>query len=198
MFSVWAQRMAVGAALASVACSGPADARGSGAAGRRAPRAADEPAAERTSLVDSTAWQVMPAAEDPFSDRPEDAACPDDAYMPEWLAEESVFSVNTGGCTYLTARQPVLRHVAAGETLVLRVWHFALDAGESAQAHVAVRLGDATLLDTSVAIPSAGGLLRVAQVAPRPISEGTAVYFHLHNHGDNSWSFVELSTGPQS
>jgi hypothetical protein len=138
----------------------------------------------------------MSAADDPFMDRPLDATCPDGAYHPELLATEPVFSVDTGGCRYLTARQPTLRAVAAGETLVLRVWHFALNAGESAMAHVAVRVGDAVLLDTTVAIPSAGGLLRVEQVAPDPVPEGTAVYFHLHNHGDNSWSFVELSAGP--
>jgi hypothetical protein len=155
-----------------------------------------EPAAARTSLVDSSAWQVMSAADDPFADRPEDAACPDGAYMPEYLSEEPVFSVDTGGCTYLTARQRSLRHVVAGEKLVLRVWHFALHAGESATAHVAVRIDERTLLDTTVPIPAAGGLLNVEEVAPESITEGAAVYFHLHNHGDNSWSFVELSTGP--
>jgi hypothetical protein len=155
-----------------------------------------EAAAARTSLVESSAWQVMSAADDPFADRPEDAACPDGAYMPEFLSEEPVFSVDTGGCTYLTARQRSLRHVVAGEKLVLRVWHFALHAGESAMAHVAVRIDEKTLLDTTVPIPAAGGLLNVEEVAPESIPEGAAVYFHLHNHGDNSWSFVELSTGP--
>jgi hypothetical protein len=154
------------------------------------------PARERTSLVDSSTWQVMSATDDPFADRPEDAACPEGAYMPEFLSEEPVFSVDTGGCTYLTAQQRTLRHVAAGETLVLRVWHFSLNAGESAMAHVAVRIGEKTLLDTTVPIPAPGGLLNVEQVAPESIPEGAAVYFHLHNHGDNSWSFVELSTGP--
>jgi hypothetical protein len=76
------------------------------------------------------------------------------------------------------------------------VWHFALHAGESAMAHVAVRIGEQTLLDTTVPIPAAGGLLNIEEVAPESIPEGAPVYFHLHNHGDNSWSFVELSTGP--
>jgi hypothetical protein len=155
-----------------------------------------EPAIERTSLVDSSAWQVMSASDDPFDDRPEDASCPDGAYMPEFLSEEPVFSVDTGGCTYLTAKQRSLRHVVPGEKLVVRVWHFALHAGESAMAHVAVRIGEKTLLDTTVPIPAAGGLINIEEVAPESIPEGAPVYFHLHNHGDNSWSFVELSTGP--
>ncbi|HET6334075.1 MAG TPA: hypothetical protein VFG30_12725 [Polyangiales bacterium] len=131
-----------------------------------------EPASARTSLVESSAWQAMSAADDPFADRPEDAACPDDAYMPEFLSEESVFSVDTGGCTYLTARQRSLRHVVAGEKLVLRVWHFALHANESAMAHVAVRIDEKTLLDTTVPIPAAGGLLNIEEVAPESIPEG--------------------------
>jgi hypothetical protein len=155
-----------------------------------------EPARARASLVDPSAWQVMAAVDDPFADRPEDPSCADGSFVPEWLADEAVFSVDTGGCSYLTARQSTLRQVAAGESLALRVWHFALTAGESAVAHVAVQLGDELLLDQSVAIPSKGGLLSLEQVAPSAVPAGTPVYFHLHNHGDNSWSFVELSAGP--
>jgi hypothetical protein len=202
---LWAQRVALSIAISSVAWSGceserehepntPAETD----SGREEIDAGItlEPAAERTSLVDSSAWQVMSPSEDPFDDRPEDASCPDGAYMPEFLAEEPVFSVDTGGCTYLTARQRTLRHITAGETLVLRVWHFALTASESAMAHVAVRVGEKTLLDASVPIPAMGGLLHVEEVASESIPQGVAVYFHLHNHGNNSWSFVELSTGP--
>lgn len=201
----WTQCALLGIALASLACSERDSERDRKPS---TPRETDsgsdpidagitlEPATERTSLVDSSAWQVMSAIDDPFGDRPEDASCPEGAYMPEFLAEEPVFSVDTGGCTYLTAKQRSLRHVVAGERLVVRVWHFALHAGESAMAHVAVRIGEKTLLDTSVPIPAAGGLINIEEAAPESIPEGAPVYFHLHNHGDNSWSFVELSTGP--
>ena len=155
-----------------------------------------ERASERTSLVASNAWRVMGAVDDPFDDRPEGASCPDGAYMAELLSETPVFSVDTGDCTYLTAEQRSLRHVVAGEKLVVRVWHFALHASESALAHVAVRVGERTLLDTTVPIPAAGGLINIEQAASESIPEGAPVYFHLHNHGDNSWSLVELSTGP--
>jgi hypothetical protein len=117
--------------------------------------------------------------------------------MPELLGAEPVFSVDTGACTYITARQPALRDVAQGETLVARVWHFALNAGEAAEAHVALRIGDTTVLDQTVPIPSAGGLIAVSETAPRAFEAGTPVFFHLHNHGDNSWSLVELSAGPK-
>ena len=194
----WTQCAVLGSALAVLACSarsGDHD-RKPNAPGGPIDAGILEPATERTSLVDSNAWQVMSATDDPFGDRPEDASCPEGAYMPELLSDEPVFSVDTGGCTYLTAKQRSLRHVVAGETLVVRVWHFALHAGESALAHVAVRVGDMMLLDTTVPIPAAGGLINIEAAAPESIPEGSPVYFHLHNHGDNSWSFVELSTGP--
>lgn len=192
----WARCMLLGSAFSALSCS-THDMSATASAGAPIDAGSDlEPATERTSLVDASAWQVMSASEDPFDDRPEDAACPEGAYMPEYLSGEPVFSVDTGGCKYLTARQPALRHIVAGEKLELRVWHFALHAGESALAHVAVRIGDKALLDTTVPIPSEGGLLHIEEVAPESIPEGAAVYFHLHNHGDNSWSFVELSAGP--
>lgn len=117
--------------------------------------------------------------------------------MLELLASEPVFSVDTGGCKYITARQPALRDVTQGETLIARVWHFALNADESAEAHVALRIGESTVLDQAVPIPSQGGLIAIEEVATRAFPAGTPVFFHLHNHGDNSWSLVELSAGPK-
>jgi hypothetical protein len=150
----------------------------------------------RGPLVDPNVWQTVSASEDPFDDRPATPNCPAGAYMSEILSGEEVFSVDTGACSYITVRQATLRDVAKGERLVARVWHFSLNAGESATAHVALRLGDSTLLDETVPIPSQGGLLAIDQVSDSAFPEGVPVYFHLHNHGDNSWSLVELSAGP--
>jgi hypothetical protein len=154
-------------------------------------------AAPRGPLIAHDSWEIVSEHEDPFSDRPTDALCPDEAHMPELLGAEPVFSVDTGDCTYITARQPALRAVARGETLVARVWHFALDADEAAEAHVALRIGDSTVLDQTVPIPSEGGLIATSEVAMNAFEAGTPVFFHLHNHGDNSWSLVELSAGPK-
>jgi hypothetical protein len=150
----------------------------------------------RGPLVDWNAWELVSAAEDPFDDRPPDPSCPSGSYLPEVLSGQDVFSVDTGACSYITVRQPALRDVARGESLVARVWHFALNAGDPATGHVSLRLAESTLLDETVPIPSPGGLLAIDQVADSPFAEGTPVYFHLHNHGDNSWSLVELSAGP--
>jgi len=155
------------------------------------------PARTRGPLIEPDSWELLSADEDPFPDRLPDANCPDGTHMPELLSGEPVFSVDTGLCSYLTARQPALRDVAKGETLVARVWHFALDANESVEAHVALRIADTTLLDQTVPIPSAGGLIAVEVTANSAFAAGTPIFFHLHNHGNNSWSLVELSAGPK-
>jgi len=52
------------------------------------------------------------------------------------------------------------------------------------------------LLDTRVAIPAPGGLIKSELRIDRPIAAGAPIYFHLHNHGQNSWALVEVSAGP--
>lgn len=154
------------------------------------------PLTSRQSLVIHALWGLVEPSEDPFADRPADAGCKTSGVMAELLAEEPVFSVDTGFCNYVTVTQPLLRDVAAGDSLKVRLWHFELTAPLPASAHAAVVVDDVHLLDEQIAIPGAGGLLTRELVAPHAIAAGAAVYFHLHNHGANSWALVEVSTGP--
>jgi hypothetical protein len=192
--------LTAGCAAFIIACSAGGDAQHSPVAldnDAAVPVAStNTPAAPRGSLVATSAWEILAAEQDPFADRLPDARCPAGAYMPELLANEEVFSVDTGACNYITARQPALRAVSPGERLQARVWHFALKAQAPAAGHVALRLGETVVLDREVPIPSAGGLIAIEAVTTQSFPEGTPVYFHLHNHGDNSWSLVELSAGP--
>jgi hypothetical protein len=151
----------------------------------------------RASLVTHMLWAPVAPISDPFPDRPDPVSCARTAYMPETLAAEPVFSVDTGRCDYLTVMQTSTRDVAAGEIIKVRVWHFELSAPEPAEAHVAVRVGDLGVLDRSVSIPAPGGLLTSEMVVATPLAAGTPIYFHLHNHGINSWSLVEVSAGSE-
>ena len=103
--------------------------------------------------------------------------------------------IDTGACDYLTVVQHTARAVSAGELLKLRLWHFELSAPAPAQAHAAVVVDSLTVLDELVAIPAAGGLIVRELRAPHDLNAGAPVYFHLHNHGANSWALVELSAG---
>jgi hypothetical protein len=147
----------------------------------------------RRPLARPEEWVVTDALHDPFGDRPADADCASTGYMPEVLSGELVFSVDTGLCSYLTATQPSLLAVEPDSTFFVRVWHFALTAPEDSEAHVAIRIGDHDIVNRMVPIPAPGGLLVDSGPIGRSFPAGTPVYFHLHNHGDNSWSFIELS-----
>lgn len=150
----------------------------------------------RTSLVLPELWTALDAKSDPFADRLPMVRCLPGAVAAETLSEERVLGVDTGPCNYLTALQPTLRDVQPGDTLKVRLWHFELSAPEQAEAHAAVMIDDLTVLDERVPIPQPGGLIVRQVVAERAIPAGTPVYFHLHNHGENSWALVEVSTGP--
>jgi hypothetical protein len=58
-------------------------------------------------------------------------------------------------------------------------------------------LGGDVAWQARVPIPSGSGLLSPEWLASRELPAGTPVHFHLHNHGANSWSLIELSVGPE-
>jgi hypothetical protein len=149
------------------------------------------------SLIDHRRWARVDTADDSFADGPATPYCGPSATMAETLADEPVFSVDTGFCDYLTVSQQTTRAVAAGETIKVRLWHFELSAPMPAQAHAAVVVDGLPVLDEHIAIPAVGGLLTRQLLATRAIAVGAPVLFHLHNHGANSWALVELSAAPE-
>lgn len=154
------------------------------------------PRTARVSLIDPYAWTQLGPEEDLFEDRPEDVECAVDAAAAELLGGEIAFGVDTGRCSYVTARQVTREHVAAGETIIVRLWHFELNAPKTGKAHAVVDVDGLRLLDERVPIPAPGGLIRATVPLERTIAAGAPVHFHLHNHGANSWALVEISTGP--
>jgi hypothetical protein len=167
--------------------------RGSDASETDAAVAGEPPLA---SLVIPERWLLVNAAADPYDDRPPAVDCPSAAVGAETLSDERVFGVETGWCSYLTATQPTLRAVAAGETIKVRLWHFELSAPEPSEAHASVLIDGLRVLDLRLPIPQAGGLIVQKTVAERAVPAGAPIYFHLHNHGQNSWALVEVSVGP--
>jgi hypothetical protein len=141
-------------------------------------------------------WVPLDAAADPFDDRPALVHCLPEAVMAETLSAERVLGVDTGFCDYVTVTQPTLRAAAAGELLKVRLWHFELSAPEPAEAHAVLSVDGLRVLDERIAIPQPGGLISRQRVLERAVPAGAPVYFHLHNHGANSWALVELSAGP--
>ncbi len=158
---------------------------------------ATEPPEERPqgrfALTSHENWSSANSDSDPFADRPTQVDCPANALGPEELNGENSFAVLTDFCSYVTARQSTNADVFEGDLLHFRVFHFALEAEEPSEAHVALRIGDQMLLDERIEIPSESGLLAGDVPAQTDMPAGTPVYFHVHNHGANEYSLVELT-----
>lgn len=141
-------------------------------------------------LVEPTVWQPLAAADDPFADhRPATVDCP---FGLGWLVEPTGVEINTGTCTYGALVQPSLRPVVRGARLTMQLYHFDLVAAEPATAHVAVLIGERTIFEREVAIPGKADVYEVDLVADFDAPAGTPVVLHLHNHGQNNWTFGDF------
>lgn len=153
-------------------------------------------------LVVATGWSRLPVEADPFADhRPADDACPSEHWGPEPFSERMTLEVSTGAerCRWLSAGQPTLSPVRAGDPIQIRVWHFSLNpplGSGPTTAHVAVALGDAIVWSHRVRIPTNGALLLETVEAPVDAPAGTPMVFHVHNHGDNTWNLLEIIARP--
>ncbi|HEY1097299.1 MAG TPA: hypothetical protein VGF99_00165, partial [Myxococcota bacterium] len=93
-------------------------------------------------------------------------------------------------CGWATATQPLTTALIAGDRLRIRVFYFSQTAFPESTAEVALAIGDDVVVSERVAIPSSSGLLQPEILVDDDIAAGTAVSFHVGNHGDNSWNLV--------
>lgn len=134
-------------------------------------------------LLDNSAWREVDAAEDPFDDRPASVLCGAGGFG----AEADTFEVETERCHYLTAVQPTLAAVEVGDVVSIPVWHLDLWAEAPAEGHVALMIGDDVVVDLAVPIPAEAAAYTIEHTVTKAAPAGTPVYFHVHNHGYNSW-----------
>lgn len=133
-------------------------------------------------------WQPVAAADDPFDDRPGEVVCPEHGYG----TEVTLFEVETEVCHYATFAQPTPVALRAGDIVRTTAWHLTLWAPEPAEAHVAFRLGDGPEWARRIAIPSAEAAYAIELVVDADVPAGTPLYFHVHNHGVNSYRLLEV------
>ncbi len=140
-------------------------------------------------FVEHDAWEPVARDADPLaSHRPADAACP----ITEYRIEDEALEVQTGVCTYFAVEQPSLKQVRAGGTVHLVLWHSTLDDVEPGEAHVALLFGETVAWETTTDIPSRPRVHDVEFEAPEDVAVGDRVSLHLHNHGDNAWTFLTV------
>lgn len=141
-------------------------------------------------LVKPGLWQPQAAAADPLPDhRPATVDC---ALGIGWLAEPGGFEVNTGACNYGSFSQPTLREIVPGAQISLSLYYFDLVAPAPATAHLAVTVGDHTLFEREIAIPGKADVFDIDLVADFELPAGSPAVFHLHNHGQNTWTLAHI------
>lgn len=153
------------------------------------------PEGDPVPLVAAEAWRPADSGEDPLAaHRPSQVECPAAAWGPELGGLE----IQTGTCNYFYATQASLADVEPGDAVELVVFHDRLDAPEPAQGHVAILLDDTIAWEAYVEIPSDANVLEARWIVDRSWPAGTRVGLHLHNHGYNAWTMLELSVVPNA
>lgn len=199
-----AVRLFMAAALLALAAGCGDDSMGTQDAGSRmdggepdsgmgaGPDADDGPT--REALVNHALWQAVEASEDPFEDRPDQVTCPDAGYGSELFGGKPTFYVDSELCQYITASQASRAPISAGDEVEVAFKHFQLTAAgeEGAEAHLAFMLGDTLIAERTVSIPAADKAYRVTWTATEDVEEGTPIYFHAHNHGQNEYSVLSI------
>ncbi|MCC6625184.1 MAG: hypothetical protein IT385_28310 [Deltaproteobacteria bacterium] len=146
-------------------------------------------------LVDHDAWRLATAAEDPWAaHRPgDDISCPERSRQPEDFAGIYAYGVITTECPYTTLVQASVAQACRGETLYVWLWNYALTGPEGATAHLAVQIGDDVMWEKAYPIPGPAGLVTERIELARDVPIGTPIYFHVRNHGNNSYELLEVS-----
>ena len=150
------------------------------------------------SLVHAFEWQVVELNQDPFQSftpihSPMDVTCDAEAHGVE---EVSVgvwsYSIETDLCHWLTIGQPIIRPIQTGDVLQLKVWHFDLNATQRALAHVGVATKNEILIMEEEVIPQEARMIKAEATFTHDLQVGDWIYFHLDNHGANSWHLLEI------
>ena len=149
----------------------------------------DSSLVESLSLIDVNDWTMQSAAQDGLSaHRPANVSCPDNS----WYNEDGALEVETGYCNYLSLAQPAKTAIETGDTLHLVLWHGALVFEKPTQAHVAITVDGHRVWQQNVNIPAAADIFDVRIPTDFSAPTGSKVEFHLHNHGYNSWTLLQL------
>ncbi len=149
---------------------------------------------EAGTLVDHQLWQPVPFEDDPFKQyAPEEVICSPGGYEVEGVGADQILEVDTTICNFVTLEQPLPRSLRMGDTLDWSMWHLTLVFTEPAEAFVFLTIGEHTLWEKTMPIPSPAAAYSRQLTVPADIEAGAPIRIHLHNHGNNSWRFHKLA-----
>jgi hypothetical protein len=147
-----------------------------------------------TSVVDNTQWELTPLGADPWP-QPEASRiyCEEDGYG----YENPVFEIKTQLCDGRAFEQPLKRELIEGEFLHLVFWHSSLIHDRDATAEVGIAIGEDILWEIDVPIPFEETAYRPYIQVEQGYLPGDRLSLRVLNHGDNSWNFLDFTTGTE-
>lgn len=146
-----------------------------------------------TSIVDHNDWGWIDPDADPFTTPGDVDACSVEQMKTESVNGRQALGIATTSCNYLTAGQEAGVGAEAGEYLQVRAWHFDLTAPEGESAQMALNIDGTTVWEQERPIPSES-CLALADVeidADNSFEAGAPVRFHVRNHGNNEYYFID-------
>ena len=115
----------------------------------------------------------------------------------DFQVEDGVAEITTRTCGFATLVQPVMTATALGDQLRFSIWWQTLASDQVATARVVLAMfGDRQLWATEVAIPSPADAREVSIRLPSAFAAGDLLYFHVENHGYNSWRLGPITVAP--
>jgi hypothetical protein len=129
------------------------------------------------------------AGDGPFAaDRPADAACPSAAYR----AEAGFFEVESDRCAYAVFSQPLAGALQAGDRLDFVAWHLDLWAQVPAEARVVLQIEDEVIWEARFAVPGSEAIDTLEEPVAADHPAGATAWWHISNHGFNSWRLGDV------
>ncbi len=110
--------------------------------------------------------------------------------------EDPVFEVNTDACDGGTFAQPMPHALYDDEYIHFVLWHQQLLAETAAEAYVGIAVGDDIIWEVTVPIPATEQVYKPYVPVGRFVPPGARVSVHVHNHGENSYKFLDFTAGP--
>jgi len=142
-------------------------------------------------LVTLDGWSSVPRASDPFIDDPAAApACVGPGFRVE--PDDEWVEIDTGLCNWVTITQAARFPVSEGRSLELHFSHFDLDAAAPSQAELRLRFESCAAWSKTIPIPSPAAVYVEPFDSPCALEAGGSVFFHLHNHGQNTYQLSDL------
>jgi len=156
---------------------------------------ADVAAPQTYTLVNNAMWAEVLLDADPWhtANDPTPDICPTEDITAEVTPDGTVLEIETTFCAWATLKQPLLFDVPAGAEVTLVIRHDEIIDGETDYL-LAVAWGpEATeIWSETVEVFAQFNEFTFTFTAEAAREAGDDVFFHLENHGVNTWNFVSL------